>query len=600
MIKAPKLVFGLIACVAAAGLCYAGSPAGLSGSIAISVVDSSQVPQMGAAVLLLNRNDRLIQRALTNDKGEYVFASLVPDVYSVRVTLARFLPAVRRDIVVQPGMQSLLSVNLATVFSSIELVSAEPGQSSIMSDDWKWVLRTAGATRPVLRYLPKVDISDPSSRPHPVTSAFSDTRGLVQLSAGGDGFVSDLGNAPDIGTAFGLETSIFGKNNVEFVGDVGYSSRSGIPTAAFRTSYSRQMPDGMSTPELTLSMQQLLLPTRAGVAMFSGQQNGVPQFRTMNLTFGDHTRISDRLTFDYGASVESVSFLDRLNYVSPYGDLTYQLDPNTRVEFTFSSGLPPSALIARSLGDPDIALHENLATLAAFPRVSLLNGDPRLQRSSSYELGYHKRLGSRAVGIGVYREAVSNAAITVAGAGGLGSMSDLLPDLFSETAVFDGGQYYNTGYMLSFAQNVGDKLTLTLMYGDGNALKPDRQELETGSPDELRAALRNSREQNVTAKVSCTAPWTETHIVTSYQWTDFSALTPEHAFLTQGVVPMPGLNLRVRQPLPALRAIPGRLEATVEMNNMLAQGYVPMLSSGRRFYLMQVPRSVRGGLSFVF
>src|SRR6476619_3102429 len=85
----------------------AASIARLSGEIAGMVTDSSGIPQMGATVLLYNRQDRLYQRALTNDRGTFAFASLIPDVYSIRVSLASFVPAIRANIAVDPGMRSV-------------------------------------------------------------------------------------------------------------------------------------------------------------------------------------------------------------------------------------------------------------------------------------------------------------------------------------------------------------------------------------------------------------------------------------------------------------------------------------------------------------
>ena len=50
--------------------------------------------------------------------------------------------------------------------------------------------------------------------------------------------------------------------------------------------------------------------------------------------------------------------------------------------------------------------------------------------------------------------------------------------------------------------------------------------------------------------------------------------------------------------VPGLR---GRLEATIDLSNLLAEGYVPMVTpDGRTVILVHTPRSVRGGLSFVF
>ena len=62
------------------------------------------------------------QRALTDDRGAFIFAGLLPDLYSIRVSLASFVPAIRGNIVVQPGMRSVLNVSLATLFSTIQLV----------------------------------------------------------------------------------------------------------------------------------------------------------------------------------------------------------------------------------------------------------------------------------------------------------------------------------------------------------------------------------------------------------------------------------------------------------------------------------------------
>ena len=53
------------------------------------------------------------------------------------------------------------------------LVSAAIENGSIMSDEWKWVLRSATATRPVLRFTPGFDAAG-HDRPH--RAAVSRTR----------------------------------------------------------------------------------------------------------------------------------------------------------------------------------------------------------------------------------------------------------------------------------------------------------------------------------------------------------------------------------------------------------------------------------------
>jgi hypothetical protein len=44
----------------------------------------------------------------------------------------------------------------------------------------------------------------------------------------------------------------------------------------------------------------------------------------------------------------------------------------------------------------------------------------------------------------------------------------------------------------------------------------------------------------------------------------------------------------------------GRFEASAELRNLLAQGYLPVIVSDQRAVLTNSPRAVRGGLSFIF
>src|SRR5438309_10424278 len=61
----------------------------------------------------------------------------------------------------------------------------------------------------------------------------------------------------------------------------------------------------------------------------------------------------------------------------------------------------------------------------------------------------------------------------------------------------------------------------------------------------------------------------------------------------------PYVNIFLRQPIPGTGFLPCHLDAVVDVRNLLAQGYVPALGqAGRTVYLVQSPRSLRGGVSF--
>jgi hypothetical protein len=47
--------------------------------------------------------------------------------------------------------------------------------------------------------------------------------------------------------------------------------------------------------------------------------------------------------------------------------------------------------------------------------------------------------------------------------------------------------------------------------------------------------------------------------------------------------------------------LPPGLEATIDVSNLLAEGYQPFLSAdGQTLFLAQSPRTIQGGLSFTF
>jgi len=569
----------------------AAAPAPLSGVILGEVKGATGVVQMGATVFLYNRFDQLVRQALTTEQGKFVFEALPPDLYSIRVTLASFVPALRRNIAVAAGSKSVLQINLANLLSTVDLVTSTSPRGTLMSDDWKWVLRTSQATRPVLRFLP-----DPgSSSSHPAASMFADTTGLVTLS-GGDGGPFTIGSQQDMGTAFALATSIFGSTRMQFSGNFGYTASSGLPTTGFRTTYSRTQADG-SGPQVTLTVRQLYLPNRATYAGLAGN-DGAPALRTMSLATRDKFDLADDLHLEYGLSLESVSFLQRLNYVSPFARLTYDLDEKSSLRMAYSSGTQPAELAGRG-GEAGPDLTQDLNALAQLPHVSLTDGLAHVQRTQTYEMGYRRVAGSRAYSVGVYHEAVANAALILSGLGNVISANDLLSDFSSGSNIFNVGGYQSLGYTAAVSQSFGDHLEASLAAGRGGALTADSRDAAADAND-VRSLIHEAQRTWATLRISETLPVSGTRITTSYGWTDPGALMPAHLFLTQESNQATGVNIRVRQPLPMFFGWPGRLEAMAEINNMLAQGYLPITVSGRNGVLTNSPRAVRAGFSFIF
>lgn len=586
----------------AAPFAHCGQTPLVPGTIAGNVRNAAGVAQMGATVILYSRADSIVRQALTNEHGAFGFEGLLPDFYSIRVVLTSFVPAIRRNIAVQPGMESILTINLATIFSSIELIYTGPPRGALMSDEWKWVLRGSTATRPVLRFR------DPVGPSSSKVAHFSGTTAVLALSAGDSAAYGTSGSQQDLGTAFALSTSINGSSRLQFSGNVGYTSSSSVPATSFRTTYSRDERSPLS-PAVTLTMRQLYLPNRAGVGMVAGSPSpGAPAFRSMALTLIDRFQVTDDLKLEYGASAESVSFVDHVNFISPFARVTYDMGRRGTVQMTFSSGATPAELAAPTGGaglENDVlrndTLQRDLAALAMLPRVSLLNGRAKIQRDENFEAGYQKVLGSSTIRAGAYHQAIRNTALAVASPDGFLPDTDLLADLGSRTNLFNAGRFHSFGYTASVEQRINDHVDVVLAAGRQGAFNAKHALLESGDPNELRGALEQVQRGWVTVRVSTQLPVTGTRISSSYGWTDFRSLMPSHVFLTSSPSRDTGWNLSVRQPLPGIFGMSGRIEATADVRNMLAQGYLSMnTAGGGRVLLIQSPRALRGGLAFIF
>jgi hypothetical protein len=594
-----KIALALLSGLVVAPVGRGGSVATLSGQLLGEVQNNSGVAQMGANVFLYNRYDQLIRQGLTDGTGKFIFDGLVPDVYSIRVVLASFLPAVRRNIAVAPGSESLLKINLANVLSTVELVPASASQGTLMTDDWKWVLRSSHATRPVLRLMP----APSSSKPQSTLASFTETTGVVRVS-GGDGGSVSRSTAQDLGTAFAVATVVNGSAHVHLSGNLGYMANSGMPAAGFRATYSHER-NGISTPQIGLTAQQVYFPGLgpAGDNSPTSAQTG-PVMRTATLSFVDkiESPVVEGLSLEYGGHLQSVSFEQRVNYLSPFARATYDLGANGLVRVAFSSGTEPTELMVQGLQQPGVqaseasdvsALNQDLAALAMLPRVSHRNGQMRLQRNETWEAGYQLVRGSRKYSVSAYVEDVADAAYLVSGPIDMLPSGNLLPDYGSNNYVLNVGGFWRSGYTAAITQSFGDRLDFTAAAGRGGALV-------AVTPDASHP-VHQAQRMWLSARAAGTIPITGTRIAVGYGWTDFRALFPVHVSLTDTINQEEGVNVSIRQPLPRLPGLRGRLEATVEIQNALAQGYLPICNSeAGKTVLTNAPRALRGGLSFLF
>jgi hypothetical protein len=588
----------------------AASPVRFAGAVSGLVMDSVGKPQSGASVSLFNQQARLLQKVYTDISGSFSFGDLLPDFYSVQVSMASFVPTARDHVQVRPGMRSLVEVNLSRMFSSIQVVSTVPAAGGLMTDDWKWTLRTDSSLRSVLRLLPSAagtpsqasvsSVSSPESSSHPGrtgTAVFHDSTGIVRFSATEGALTDSAADEADLGTQFAFATSLYSTSQVQVSGDLGYASTTGQPAAAIRTTFSHEIAG--ETPSVSVTMRQMNMPARVGQSMMGGPtgEGPLPTLRTLSVSMNDKVQLSDALSLVYGSQLDSINFINRLQYFSPWARLSYAL-PGGHLDMVFTSGNAQPGLGSK---DPNDGLQNELNALALMPRLSELGGQVKVQRGDDYEIGYSEVAGAMEYRISGNHQYVSNATLTIANPDANLFTADLLPSMFSSSALFDAGNISSTGYTVSASRIMGQHHKLTLAYGTIGVMTPD----STGAPitdaANLRQAITAASRRAVTVRAAGLVRRAGTRYVASYEYADLKSAVPMASFSTQPDRAEPGLNIAIRQPIPFFGGMGGHVEATADMRNLLAQGYLPLgMADGRQLLVVNNPRVFRGGLAFIF
>jgi hypothetical protein len=533
------------------------------GTISGYVRDITGDPQMGAVVQILGTANRTFT-VFTDGAGYYSAANLLPGLYTLKVTAPSFLPALREKVGIRPGASINVNVTLNTLLGVMQL---GPLRSVPDDDDWKWTLRSV-ANRPVLRFNDP-NLTGAEKQSHDMTGTLSFFGGS---SAGG------YGSGADMSTGFTLERSVFSDGRVAFSGNVGYGT--GIPAAVLRAGYSRRLANG-SNPSLALTVRRF-------AASDPNLHNAALQ--ALALAAEDDFAVGDILEFKFGSELQTIQFLGHVTAFRPYGSADLHLSPNTVLEYDYTTSRPDLRSEKGFDSSPADLSESN-------PRVSLLGYAPKVERAHHQEVSLSRRLGKNNVQVAVFSDRVSDPALTgigeVTAAGGF-----LLPDMSSGTFSYAGRNLDTNGLRVVLQHKFSADLTATLDYAYGGVLDLARPDVPL---QDAPAWITTQRRHAVAAKLSGTIPRSHTRWITSYRWINGSAITPVDMFNASAGQSDPFLNVFVRQPIPSMGFLPGHMEAIIDLRNLLAQGYVPVLGQdGQTVYLVQSARSIRGGVAFTF
>jgi len=153
-------------------------------------------------------------------------------------------------------------------------------------------------------------------------------------------------------------------------------------------------------------------------------------------------------------------------------------------------------------------LQRNLDTLSLFPRFSLLGGLPPGASAAKNSKRLTRARPARGPTVcRAYRESVMNAAVSMVAPSGMFSTSDAMPDLFSNSSIFNAGNFHSSGYSASVTQNLGQNLNASLTYGSTGALTTAGRELAGDDPDDLRSMIHMGRRHAATARMAAAIPY---------------------------------------------------------------------------------------------
>jgi hypothetical protein len=562
----------------------AAHPAGgqaklVPGKLAGVVRDAAGTPQMGASVELLPENAGLAaaRSFLTNTQGIFRGDKLAPGLYTVRVTLAGFLPTLEKHIRISPNLTTVVRVELESMYASLDQLRRMPSRTVAEADDWKWVLRSASAARPVLEWMDNGAGASGISKVGAESLMTPVPRVRMEFTNGARRPVSASNIAPTPATAVAYDQRLGGTGSVIFAGQMSYDGDA--PGGGIATIW---LPTGTlgAGPHTALVLREAKIGPDG------------PNFRGVRLDQGGALSLGNRLMLRYGGEYVLVGLGAAASSFRPRMELNFRFSDDWNAALIFAS-LPSGPGSLESVGaQQDGRLAAALNELDAFPALLWRAGHPVLQNGWHEELAVERKVGSRGkVQFAGFHD--DNRHVAVYGRGGLLPSSDYFQDYFSHGFAYDGGSASSWGARVAFREKLVGDTELTALYSFGGVLMP-----VSSSDDPLRDTLLSSPRHSFGAGISAKLPHLHTRVQAGYKWINGTAVSRLDSYGESVFQMDPFLHLTVRQPLPKWTL--GKWEAIADCDNLLAQGYVSATSRDGRVVLVPAFRTFRGGLSVQF
>jgi len=547
------------------------------GKLAGVVRDAAGTPQMGASVELVSEAVGMAANRglLTNTQGMFRGDKLAPGFYTVRVTLAGFLPTLEKHIQVTSNLTTVVRIELESMFATLDQLRRMPASSTAEVDDWKWVLRSASAMRPVLEWVGSDTLSATALAGETSGPRIPKMRMEFTDGARRPGSASSIAASP--ATAVAYDQKLGGTSRMIFAGQVSYDTDT--PAGGIATVW---LPTGTlgAGPHTALVLREARLGPVG------------PTFRGVRFDQGGALALGDRTVLRYGGEYVLVGLGAAASSIRPRAELNVHFNDDWSSAIVFAAMPNGPGPLEANEEQPGGALGAALNELDAFPALLWRRGHPVLQNGIHEEISAERKIGTRGkLQIAGFHD--DNSHVAVFGRGTELPNADYFQDGLSTGFAYDGGSSSSWGTRVAFREKLNGDLELTAVYSFGGALAPSDV-----TDDLLRDVLHTAQRHSIAAGIAAKVPRLGTKVQAGYKWVNGVAVSSVDSYGESLFQTDPYFHLIVRQPLPKFAL--GRWEAIADCNNLLAQGYVPTNSRDGRVMLVPAFRTFRGGLSVQF
>jgi carboxypeptidase family protein len=546
------------------------------GKLAGVVRDSTGTPQLGANVELIAETGAAASRGfLTNTQGIFRGEKLAPGLYTLRVTLAGFLPTLEKHIRVTSNLTTVVRIELESMFASLDQLRRTPSNAPVETDNWKWVLRSASAVRPVLEWMD--EDQEIASRASVESRVPRGPRFRLEFTDGARRATSASSIASSPATAVAYEQKLGGTSKMILAGQMSYDQDT--PGGGIAAVW---LPTGTlgAGPHTALVLREAKLGTEGRT------------FRGVRIDQGGALTLGNRTVLRYGGEYVLVGLGAAASSLRPRAELNIRISDDWSTALVFASMPSGPAPLEASDAQPGGALAAALNELDAFPALLRRAGRPVLQAGKHEELAVERRIGTRGkLQVAGFHD--DNRHVAVFGRGDGLPVADYFQEYLSDGFAYDAGSSSSWGTRVAVREKFDGDVELTAVYSFGGALAPLDE-----SDGSLRDTLRTAQRHSFAASVSAKVPRVGTKVHAGYKWVNGATVSRVDAYGESLFQIDPYLHLGVRQPLPKFML--GRWEAIADCDNLLAQGSVSATSRDGRVVLLPAFRTFRGGLSVQF